>query len=434
MVTVPEPGAQASGPNLLTPAAAGAIGTEVPSVSEATEVVGTGVRGESRPSEDVASGDLRSGLLAAAVRVAAAVLASELALKVFPLRGFPLTEVPKPPSFLTRGFFNWDAVIYQLIAVHGYVRADPSLASFFPLYPELSKAIAHLPVLDYRAAALVVSWVALFFAAWGIVRLARNVLPGANGSRAAWLLCFAPASVFFVAGYADGLFVAFFVWSLVALSERRPWLAAGLSSGAGLTRPEGALLALGVVIWELIRQNRSYVRAVALLVVSELGTVAFSVFVWVRYDDPFEAVTAQRVYWHQRTTWPLHTVFWSIGQIVGGHVVGPGAGNIKADLVLDDAAIVGAIAGFAVLAYLGRKRRDFLWLLIPSALILLVIVTTGTYGKSPDSAARYVQCLPPLLLLPCYIRSERLWTAVIVVSAMIATFFGVVYNLGGWFT
>ena len=346
--------------------------------------------------------------------------------------------VAHPQASVTAGFFNWDAVHYQGVALHGYPPGSPTTSPFFPLYPLLGRAVSFLPGFTYERAALLVSWVALVAATAGVIRLANDVFPVSQAKRAGWFLCWFPASVFLIAGYAESLFIALSVWALVALYAKRPWTAAVLFALAGATRPEGALLAIAILIWAILETPRRYFRALALIVVAELGFVAFSFFQWVNFGHPLEFLLAQHD-WNRETTWPLHTLLWSLTEIFEGHITGPtgasaAAGNETAAFLIDDLAIVGAVGAFALLLYLGRRRRDFIWLLLPSLLVLVGIVSNGPSGLSPESAVRYVMCLPPIYLLPGLIKRESLWTALLLASASMAVVFQVVFNLGGWFT
>lgn len=376
---------------------------------------------------------------AASVRVVVGVVVSELALRLFAFRGFPAAPVAHPTASLTGGFFNWDAgVFYRLIALHGYPKSLPAASSFFPLYPLLGRGVG-FALGSYERGALAVSWVALGFAAVGVMRLTAAVFPASRPLRSSWLLCWFPASVFLIAGYPESLFLALTTWTLVFLLRGRPWLAGVCAGLAGLARPEGAVLGLAVMIWVLLPGRPRRWRVVPLAAVAESGFGAFSLYQWIHYGDPLEVLKVQHDLWHRDTTWPFHTLVWSLGQIVGGHVTGPGglapgAGATEAALLLDDAAIVAVAATLVVLAVVGRRRRDFLWLVVPSALVFVAIVSNGPSGLSPEAAVRYVMSLPAIYLLPGLIRRDATWTALLVTVAALGILFQVTYNLGGWFT
>lgn len=362
-------------------------------------------------------------------RIAIGLVVERLALHVFPLRGYPLAPGhASAPS----GLFSWDAVYYRAIATNGYPKSQPALTTFFPLYPDLVRAVEKVTGAAYAPCALAVSWLALFFATWGVIRLARGLFPDAVAGRAGWLLCWFPASVFLIAGYPEGLFVALSAWTLVALHEHRPWWAAAAAALVGLVRPEGAAAGLAVVAWCLLQPRRQYLQAVALGALSEVGFAAYSVFLWVRFGNPLEEVSVQSL-WHRQFSWPFHPLVWSLSQVAGGKVIGPGGANMAADFLLDDAALIGAVVALVALAWWARRRRDLWWVIVPSVVTLAVISSNGPSGVSPESAVRYVMCFVPIFLVPTRLR-EQTWTIVLVGCGALAVAFQIVFNLGGWFT
>jgi hypothetical protein len=172
---------------------------------------------------------------------------------------------------------------------------------------------------------------------------------------------------------------------------------------------------------------------VALGALSEAGFVAFSGFLWARFGSPLEEFHVQKL-WHRQLSWPFHPLVWSLDQVFGAHLVGPGSGNEAADFLLDDASVIVAVVGLGVLVYLARRHRDLWWMMIPVVVALFGVVANGPSGVSPESDVRYVLCMVPLFLLPAWFGKEKVWTAVIVSSAVLAVMFQAVFNLGGWFT
>jgi hypothetical protein len=372
--------------------------------------------------------------VATGARVVLGLVVSRLAVSVFPVRGFPLSSA-NPSTAGKAGMFPWDAAHYQSIASVGYPKGIPTLTPFFPLYPALGRGIESITGLGYQTAALIVSWACLFLATWGVVRLARNVLPASSvPARAGWLLCFFPASVFLIAGYAESTYIALFAWTLVFLSERRPWWAAGAACLAGLTRPDGAAIGLAVLVWCLMQPERRWLRTVALVAISEIGFIAFSIFLWARFGDPTEEFYVQK-FWMRHLTWPFHPLVWSLNQVFGAHLTGPAAGNLRADYLLDDVSVVFAVAGLVVLMAMARHQRDLWWMLAPMLVAMVVVVANGSNnGRSPESDVRYVLCMVPLYLLPARFGKETAWTVTIVASTVLAVLYQVIFNLGGWFT
>jgi hypothetical protein len=99
------------------------------------------------------------------------------------------------------------------------------------------------------------------------------------------LFCTQPMSVVLGMAYSEGLFVALAAGTLLA-AHRRSWLAAGvLGLAAGLTRPTGAAVALGLAVaagLELRRPGGARWRPVLAAVVALAGVPAFLLFAALR--------------------------------------------------------------------------------------------------------------------------------------------------------
>ena len=108
-------------------------------------------------------------------------------------------------------------------------QASPDVCGLLPVVPHLARAVTKVSTMATTQALLAVSWISLFFAVWGVMRLTALIFPGTKAWRSGTLLAFFPVSVFLLAGYAESLYMALVAWALVALVERRPWLAATLN-------------------------------------------------------------------------------------------------------------------------------------------------------------------------------------------------------------
>ncbi len=144
-------------------------------------------------------------------------------------------------------YFNrWDVGWYARIAVEGY-GLEPSganaSAAFFPLWPLLLRLFHSLGI-DALVAGLILANVCFFFALWNGYCLARDELSDRLASRVAVLMAFSPATVWFSIGLTESLYLLLTVLFVRAAQARRwNWMmATGLL--AGLTRPNGFLLAL----------------------------------------------------------------------------------------------------------------------------------------------------------------------------------------------
>jgi Gpi18-like mannosyltransferase len=267
------------------------------------------------------------------------------------------------------------------------------------------------------------------------------IFPGAKAWRAGALLAFFPVSVFLLAGYAESLYIALFAWSVVALLERRPWLAAVLIGLLAVTRIEGVLLVLALIGWavqdERTHRQRSLPRAairIAGLCVVSLGPLfGYLLFVRQRYGSFFEELTVNKL-WHRHPSWPLHPLYTSLLWIFDNQIHRPQAANYVATYLVDDAAMVMAVIGLVALGMIVWKRRELWWLVPPVFVAWLIIASDAPFGISPEAWARNVMVLIPLYAVVSRIKSELGWSMLLAGSALFAALFQIIFNVGLWLT
>jgi hypothetical protein len=381
-------------------------------------------------------------LLIVAVRIGVGLLLERAALGMIGFLNFPPSRALRPENgSIVYGFIRWDAAIYMRIAEHGYQASITDDSAFYPLYPYLTRAVSKVTPLSLPEAALAVSWVSLFFAVWGAIRLTALIFPGAKSWRAGALLAFIPVSVFLLSGYAESLYVALFAWSVVALLERRPWVAAVLIGFVAVTRLEGVLLVLALIGWaiqdELTHRGRPMLRAAAriagLCAVSLAPLFAYLVFVWRRYGHILEELSVNKL-WHRHLSWPLHPLFASLWWIFADKLRGRTAANTVATYLVDDGLMVAAIIGLAALCLIVWRRRELWWLVPPVFLAVLIIASDAPFGDSPEAWGRNVMVLVPLYAVASRVKSEVGWSMLLAGSALLAALFQIMFNVGFWLT
>lgn len=368
------------------------------------------------------------------LRLMVGLVLAKAAVTIIPVRGIAPSNGASPSS-LPWSFIHWDALFFLRVAEHGY---DPSFregASVFPVYPLATRLVARSLHLSYGHAGLLVSWVCTFLAAWAVIEIGRLIWPDAvHHYRAAVLLVWFPASVFLFAPYSEAIFVALLAWTFVAWLKGHIYWAAGLAAIASAARPEGAVLGAALALTLLLR--RQYLKFLAVGLISELGVVTATLFFWARYHHLFEQVRVQQEGWHRHFSWPFHPLVWSIDSIVRGRAVATPSveSNTIAVFLLDDLMIVAGVA--ACIWLVGRVRSDpqLLALATFGVLYMLVVVSNGPFGKTPESAARIIMCVVPLYLCTVRIRFERIWVALAVTSSVVAVGCQMLFNLGFWFT
>jgi hypothetical protein len=151
----------------------------------------------------------------------------------------------------------WDGGHFVRVAEEGYPRGYSyndagemvgNGLAFFPGYPTLVRGAHYLTTMDYKTAALTVSWIAGAFAVIFVYWLGERLYDARVGLAFAVLFCTQPMSLVLSMGYSEALFVAFVAGMMLA-AHRQAWLTAGaLGLAAALTRPTGAAAAVALAV------------------------------------------------------------------------------------------------------------------------------------------------------------------------------------------
>jgi hypothetical protein len=207
---------------------------------------------------------------------------------------------------ILRALARWDGAWYLAIARHGYSMARVSVhggrreLAFFPLFPLLVRATSAISAPGTSAVAVAVSLSLVFggLAAVALWRLTNRIAGHKAADRAVALVFFFPAAFVLSMAYAEALFILTACVALLALLERRWWLAGVSTALAGLTRPTGmALVAacLAVALVEVTRR-RDY-RSLLAPIVGLIGPLSYWAFVWVRTGDYRGWLDVEHKYW-----------------------------------------------------------------------------------------------------------------------------------------
>ena len=221
---------------------------------------------------------------------------------------------------------RWDTGWYLGIAIDGYqwrpeVQGQQNIA-FFPGYPLTTRAVAmalgaqsvvrqwrDLPPRlamqrmqqTYLASALLVTLLSFAWALVWLYRLAREHLDEPEARAALLLLSTYPFAMFFSAAYTESLMLLAVAGAFYHFKQERWVAAAGWGLLAGLTRPNGFLLAGPLCIlalqhlasrrtatthWDQLRTRALALTAVAAM--PAIGAVLYSTFIYLLTGNPFE--------------------------------------------------------------------------------------------------------------------------------------------------
>ncbi|GAA2726699.1 hypothetical protein CAE01nite_22930 [Cellulomonas aerilata] len=344
------------------------------------------------------------------------------------------------PAWLD-GWFQYDAGWYHAIATSGYfyVPGQQSSIAFFPTYPLTVRGLGGL-LDDYQVAGSVIGVASgaasvLLFGAWVWRRLPRRSAVTAI----AVLMLYPYAFFLYGAMYADSLFVLTAIGAFLLLERRLYWLAGLVGALATAGRPVGVAVAVGLVVralelraldradratpaaaearvaapgggpttsqphgsgsgsgsaraaapgWPAWRELVSAVRLVrwreAGVLVSGLGLLAWTVFLWLEFGNPLAFVEVESAPgWNQGVgprTWFKITF---LGTLVKGPY------SVALLLTLQ------ALACLAAVLLLRRVWRRFGWGYLAYSVVVLAIPIVGT--KDFMGTGRYVLAAFPVM-------------------------------------
>lgn len=168
-------------------------------------------------------------------------------------------------------WYEYDSYHYINIAVNGYQSTgeDQNLIVFYPLYPWLIRLLhfvipdfyveffqGYIVNGDYYVAAIVISNAFLLVGMYYLVRLVEREWQDGKLALASvkyWLLY--PVSFFFSIVYTESVFVTLCILCFYHMRQSRWWIAGLFGMLAALTRNQGVLLAIPIVVELAVQQE-----------------------------------------------------------------------------------------------------------------------------------------------------------------------------------
>lgn len=361
-------------------------------------------------------------VLFAVVVVQAACLAAVFVANVLfepgAVRGFAL---PFSTPRFTELFMAWDSGWYWDIALRGYYfRPDgQSSIPFFPLYPMLMRAVA--APFGGGAGATWVAGIAIAFAAYllalvALHRLTERIFGSRDIARRTVLyVAVFPWAVFMTRVYTESLFLLTTVLAVSRAYGGR-WREAGLWGAlATLTRPNGVLIAVPLVV--LAFGGRPTPRALAwraaALAPIPAALAGFSAYVYTLSGDPLGWMAAQSQWGYSVGHRP-----WQQLQRVIGDFISHGPYDY---FFLSPITPIELLQGGSALLCLGLTPFIFRRLGPAMGAYVLVSVLVPLSGNTLEGLGRYVSVLFPAFMLLGSVSSPRLHEAILIVSLIFQT-------------
>jgi hypothetical protein len=166
-------------------------------------------------------------------------------------------DVPVPWRVYENEFLNlparWDTGWYMDVATDGY-KWMPARSTvqqniaFFPMYPMLMRYGSLFLGRELMWTGVLISWVSFFCALVYLYRLARERFDAERALAGIALLATYPFALFFSTAYTESLFLLALVGAFYHFERGELWQTACWAIVAGLSRPNGCLLAVPLAL------------------------------------------------------------------------------------------------------------------------------------------------------------------------------------------
>ena len=339
--------------------------------------------------------------------------------------GYRLQDPSEGWHALFTSWERWDALWYLRIAQSGYADDDGS-AAFFPLYPMLSRGVAHLVGGHWLLAAYLVSNVSLLVALVLLYRLSAREFSETVARRVVVYICVFPTGLFLFAPYTESLFLALALGCLYAARQHLWPLAGCLGMMASLCRSTGLLLAAPLAVEAVLqwRKDRRATGPRALALVGRLAASAATglgigayLLYWRGRGEWDRPLSLQHSYWGKEASWPWETVWLGIAE--GARGLGTFAGGYP---TVDALITVGVLSAGVWVAFRVRPTYAvYFWLSVGFPMLYAMP------GRPLTSLPRYL-----LVVFPLYWALARLaerWKAHDLVVAASAAGLGILSML-----
>jgi len=193
-----------------------------------------------------------------------------------------------------------DSIYLLGIAAQGY-HAEPISKgfldwAFFPLYPIVTRAVSVLTFGDIAVAGVIVANVCFVAALVVLYRLAVPHLGHEGALRSLAFVALAPGAVAFAMAYTDSLFLLLAAGAFLAAEQRRwPWMAI-LYGLASLTRPQGILLGLPLLVLLIQASGGWRTPRLGWLAAGPIAVAGFGAYLGATFGDPLGMLHAQQAW------------------------------------------------------------------------------------------------------------------------------------------
>ncbi len=342
------------------------------------------------------------------------------------------SSAPVNTLALLASWNHWDAANYVRIAQFGY--QTPYDVAFFPLFPLLIAAIAHLlGNWSYLLVGTLISNGTLLGALFVLYQLAADAGGDLVGRRTLLYLCIFPTAFFFFAPYNEPLFLLLSTSIFLALRRQRWWLAGLFGFLASLTRSPGILLVVPFIaeLWlsrdSITASRQKMLLRVLPVLLIPLGTLLYAIYCWHISGNPLDFVAVQS-HWGRHTTWPWQGIFLSLASIFWYHPFGSFS---EVHNVLDLSATI----AFITLAILGRNKLRASYSIWLAVLLIFILISPAVATNDPlESNQRFIlEMFPAFITLAMIgIKHPRLHQGIMLVFPTLLATLSILFIMNRW--
>jgi Gpi18-like mannosyltransferase len=342
------------------------------------------------------------------------------------------SSAPVNTMALLASWNHWDAANYVRIAQFGY--QTPYDVAFFPLFPLLIAAIAHLlGNWSYLLVGTLISNGTLLGALFVLYQLAADAGGDLVGRRTLLYLCIFPTAFFFFAPYNEPLFLLLSTSIFLALRRQRWWLAGLFGFLASLTRSPGILLVVPFIaeLWlsrdSITASRQKMLLRVLPVLLIPLGTLLYAIYCWYISGNPLDFVAVQS-HWGRHTTWPWQGIFLSLASIFWYQPFGSFS---EVHNVLDLSATI----AFITLAILGRNKLRASYSIWLAVLLIFILISPAVATNDPlESNQRFIlEMFPAFITLAMIgIKHPRLHQGIMLVFPTLLATLSILFIMNRW--
>ena len=253
--------------------------------------------------------------------------------------------------------------------------------------------------------------------------------------------------MFFVSVYAEPVVVLLTLVAALFVQNRRFWMASVIVALASVVAPVGAVFGIAIFVAAYV-EKKNLIRSIIYLIVSETGALAYAVFLWIKFNNPFENLASQKL-WYRHLVFPFSYLIRNTVLLISKPVrlslgpLPPGNGNLVTTWAIDDISGIVALAVLIGIIFIFVRKREEIgipldWFTFFVLSLLLINSSAISFGSTPSSeaVARLVGSVFPLYPF-AYLVLRRIKFLLIPLAVTIATL-GLIgqllFSLNYWFT